>query len=147
MAHQKAAEDDPDASRESGLISVAVFKETDTAADFVSQARSEAAKSAHDLASQVRGFAGDLADKGVGAAAAATAEASRSAHHLASHVAEGVRGVAGDLADRGADVAAAATARARVLAVELEAKARGNPLGAIAAAFAVGAAFGLLRRR
>lgn len=146
MAHQKAADDDPDAPV-SGLVSVAVFKEDDTPEGLVSHARAEAARTTHDLASQVRGFAGDLADKGAGAAAAATAEASRSAHDFASHVAEGVRGVAGDLAERGADVASAATARARSAAIDLEAKARGNPLGAIAAAFAVGAVLGLLRRR
>jgi len=146
MAHQKSGEDDPDAPV-SGLVSVAVVKEEETPGSFVSHARAEAAKSAHDLASQVRGFAGDLADKGGGAAAAATGEASRAAHDFASQVADGVRGVAGDLAERGADAASAATARARVLAVDLEAKARGNPLGAIAAAFAVGAVLGLLRRR
>jgi hypothetical protein len=146
MAHKKAADDAPDAPVP-GLVSVAVFKEEDTPEGFVSHVRAEAARTAHDVASQVRGFAGDLADKGAGAAAAATAHASSSAHDFASHVAEGVRGVAGDLAERGADVASAATARARSAAIDLEAKARGNPLGAIAAAFAVGAVLGLLRRR
>lgn len=66
---------------------------------------------------------------------------------LASNIAERVSGVAGDLADKGANAAAAATAQAKTFTIELEAIARRNPLGAIAGAVAVGALFGMLRRR
>jgi ElaB/YqjD/DUF883 family membrane-anchored ribosome-binding protein len=64
------------AAADSGLQSLGSVK--DAAADFVSGARGEAARSARGLASNVAGrvseVAGDLADRGADAAAAATAQ-------------------------------------------------------------------------
>lgn len=54
---------------------------------------------------------------------------------------------AGHLADRSADMAAEATTQIKGLAADLERMARRNPLGAIAAAAAVGVIIGMMGRR
>jgi hypothetical protein len=127
MDPDKAAENDPGASTPGSFT---------RAKDAVVAASSQALESGLAAVAVYKDGAADLASH-------ARDEAVRSASDVASHVAEGVRGVAGDLAEKGAGAASAATARARSLADDLEARARSNPLGAIASAFAIG----LLGRR
>jgi len=62
-------------------------------------------------------------------------------------VAGQVSGVASGLADKGAEMAGAVSGQAKTFASELENVARGNPLGALAGAVAVGFLIGMMGRR
>ena len=77
----------------------------------------------------------------------ASNEAVKSARQVTSNVAGQVSDVASDLADRGSQLASSAGDQAKTFAVELENMARRNPLGALAAAVAVGVLIGVMGRR
>jgi ElaB/YqjD/DUF883 family membrane-anchored ribosome-binding protein len=93
----------------------------DTLARFITQASSEAARSARDVSSSISGQVYAVRDT--------------------------AGGVAGDLADRGMEFASTAGQQAKTLAAELEAMARRNPLGSLAGALAIGFLIGLWGRR
>jgi ElaB/YqjD/DUF883 family membrane-anchored ribosome-binding protein len=73
-------------------------------------------------------------------------EAARTASSVGHSVVKEVGSAASSIADAGAEIAGSAKDQAKTLASELEATARKNPLGALAAALLAGIVIGLMTR-
>jgi ElaB/YqjD/DUF883 family membrane-anchored ribosome-binding protein len=103
-----------------------------------------------DAAEEIRALRKDIDGlrDAVAAFVSQTAErTARVAQGVASSVADQTGAAASRLADRGAAIASDAADQAKGLAAEFEQLARRNPLGAIAAAAAIGLAIGMIGRR